>query len=88
MVEPAVLAGVANPVVEVVVEANLAAAVGQASPVAVAAAVAMAEVEGVAEVAEPVPAEVVLVQHPGRAGAERGLQVWADSLFSLPLVKR
>lgn len=85
MVEPAVLAGVANPVVEVVVEANLAAAVGQASPVAVAAAVAMAEV---AEVAEPVPAEVVLVQHPGRAGAERGLQVWADSLFSLPLVRR
>ena len=75
----------ANPAVEVVVEANLAAAVGLASPVAVAAAVAMAEV---AEVAELVPAEVVLVQHPGRAGAERGLQVWADSLFSLPLVKR
>lgn len=79
----------ANPVVEVVVEANLAAVVGQASPVAVAAAVvAMAEVEGVAEVAEPVPAGVVLVQHPGRAGAERARQVWAGSLFSLPLVKR
>lgn len=78
----------ANPVVEGVVEANLAAAVGQAIPVAVAAAVAMAEVEGVAEVAEPVPAEVVLVQHPGRADDERAPQVSASSLFSLPLVMR
>ena len=78
----------ANPVVEGVVEANLAAAVGQTIPVAVAAAVAMAEVEGVAEVAEPVPAEVVLVQHPGRADDERAPQVWASSLFSLPLVMR
>ena len=79
----------ASPVVEEVVEANLAAAVGQASLVAVAAVVvARAEVGVVAEVAEPVQAEVVLVQHPGRADDERAPQVWASSLFSLPLVMR
>ena len=80
----------ASPVVGEVVEATLAAAVGQASPVAVAAVVvARAEVVGVvAEVAEPVQAEVVLVQHPARADDERAPQVWASSLFSLPLVMR
>ena len=83
------LAGVASLVVEEVVEATLAAVVGQASPVAVAAVVvARAEVGVVAEVAEPVQAEVVLVQHPGRAAAERAPQVWVGSLFSLPLARR
>ncbi len=71
-----------------VVEANLAAAVGQANPVAVVAVVARAEVEVVAEVVEPVRAGVVLVQHPDRAGGERVPRVWAGPLFSLPQVKR
>ena len=77
-----------NPVAEVVVEANLAAAVEQANPVAVVAVVARAEVEVVAEVVEPVPAGVVLVQHPDRVGGERAPRVWAGSLFSLPQVRR
>ena len=87
-VEPAVLVAVASPVVEVVVEANLAEAVGQANPVGEVAVVAKAEVEVVAEVVVPVPAEVVLAQHSDRAGAERAPQVWAGPLFSLPQVKR
>lgn len=78
----------ASPVVEEVVEATLAAAAGQARPVAVAAFVAKAEVGVVVEVAEPVRAGVVLVQHPGRAAAERAPQVWAGSLFSLPPGRR
>ena len=78
----------ANPVVEGVVEAILAAAVGRASPAAVVAAVARVGVEAVAEVAEPVPVEVVLAQHPVRADAERAPRVWAGSLFSPPLAKR
>lgn len=79
----------ASPVVEEVVEATLAAAAGQARPVAVAAVVvAKAEVGVVVEVAEPVRAGVVLVQHPGRAAAERAPQVWAGSLFSLPPGRR
>ena len=82
------LVGVANPVAEGVVEANLAAAVGRASPAAVVAAVARVGVEAVAEVAEPVPAEVVLAQHPDRADVERAPQVWAGSLFYPPLAKR
>ena len=77
----------ASPVVEEVVEATLAAAAGQASPVA-AVVVAKAEVGVVVEVAEPVRAGVVLVQHPGRAAAERAPQVWAGSLFSLPPGRR
>ena len=82
------LAGVASPVVEGVVEASLAAAAGQANPVAVVAVVATAEVGVVAEVVEPVLAGVVLAQHPDRAGGEQAPQVWAGPLFSLPQVKR
>lgn len=82
------LVAVASPVVEVVVEANLAEAVGQANPVGEVEVVAKAEVEVVAGVVEPAPAEIVLAQHPDRADGGRGPQVWAGPLFSLPQVKR
>ena len=83
------LAGVASPVVGAAAGANLAGVVGLASPVAAAAAaVAKAEVEVVAEVAEPVLAGAVLEPHLGQVGDEPVPRVWAGLLFSQPPVKR